>query len=55
MEDTKSFPGGMRVEVDSSSAVEGTKFLAATGERQRDGNPSKFFTFPLNTREHPDL
>jgi len=55
MENNYGFPGGMLAAVDSSSAVEGTRFLAAAGERQRYGPPSKLFAFPLNTREHPDL
>jgi hypothetical protein len=55
MENTLGFPGGMLAAVDNSSAVEGTRFLAAAGERQRYGNPSQLFAFPLNTREHPNL
>ncbi|MGD6808961.1 MAG: hypothetical protein ACQCN3_04610 [Candidatus Bathyarchaeia archaeon] len=55
MENNTSFPGNMLVAVDSSLAVESTKFLATAGERRRYGPPSNIFAFPLNTREHPNL
>lgn len=47
MEDKTGFPGGKEVAaVESSIAVEGTRFYAAAGGRKRLGPPSNFLRSP---------